>query len=203
MESQLQELIEKIKTEGIMLADREAEHIRTQAQAEGAEIIRNAKNEAEHIINNAKNDAHKIQDAGEKALGQAGRNLLLGLRAKIIALFDSLVQADVGEALTISNIESMLERIAQNWQYQKYQGLEVLLNKKDLEILKREYLQKIQKKFREGVILKPADTVESGFFIGEKNKNIYYDFTDMGIAEMLSQYLNPHLSKVLKDQAPG
>jgi vacuolar-type H+-ATPase subunit E/Vma4 len=48
-----------------------------------------------------------------------------------------------------------------------------------------------------GVVLKPVKTIGSGFRIGEKDGDFHYDLTHKGIAEMLSQYLNPRIAKFL------
>jgi V/A-type H+/Na+-transporting ATPase subunit E len=203
MEQQLQDLIHKIKTEGVEQADNEAQDIIENAKRDAKDLIKNAKNEAESIVNNAKSETIRIKESGEKSLSQAARDLLIGLRSKITELLDQLVRAEINESLTSSTLVVILEKIAQNWDYDKHQNLEILLNKNDLEILEKSFLKKLQKIFRKGFLLKPSDSVDKGFFVGEKGKNTFYDFTDQGLAEVLSQYLNPYLSEILKESASG
>lgn len=203
MEQQLQDLIHKIKTEGIEKADKEAQIIIENAKDDAKNIIRNAKNEAEGIIKNAKDEAILIKESGEKSLTQAGRDLLIGLRSKITELLDQIVRAEISDTFSTSTILSILEKVAQNWDYDKHQNLEILLNPKDLEIIEKSFIKKLQNIFRKGFVLRPSDNVDKGFFIGEKGKNTFYDFTDQGLAEVLSQYLNPFLSEILKKSVSG
>lgn len=198
MQLHLQDLINKIKVEGLEEAEAQARQIREKADAQAKVIIENAKNDAEKIIIKAKNDAQRIKDAGEKTLQQSARNLLIELRVKIIALFDQLLHNDIKNAITVSELKTMIIKIAENWNPQT-QGLEVLLSKQDLELLQNGFLQKLRTQFHEGVLIKPANHIDKGFFIGEKNKNVHYDFSDQGLFEMISQYLNPYLSDILKN----
>lgn len=204
MEQQLQDLINKIKTEGIEKADNESVKIIQNAKRDAEEIIKNAKSEAEAIVSNAKSDALRIKESAEHSLSQAGRDLLIGIRSQITELLNQVVHAEINKSLTNSTLVSMLEKIAQNWNYDKHPNIEILLNNKDLETLKNSFMKKLQNKFRNGrILLKPSDTVDKGFFIGEKGKNTFYDFTDRGLAEVLSQYLNPYLSEILNRSVSG
>ena len=200
MESQLQDLIDLIKAEGIEQAEKEAQQIREQARAEAKAIVQDAREEAERMRVNATYEKNRFEEAGKKALQQAGRNLLIALRGSVISFFDNLIKKDLGKALDGPVLVSMLEKIAQNWRHESHQGLEILLSTSDLQLLQNEYLHKLQDEFRHGVTVKPVENVDKGFFIGESNENIYYDFTDSGLAEMISQYLNPQLSAIFQEQ---
>ncbi len=204
MEQQLQNLINKIKTDGIEKADNESLKIIQNAKRNAEDIIKNAKSEAETIVSNAKSDALRIKESAEHSISQAGRDLLIGLRSQITELLNQVVHAEINESLTNTTLVSMFEKIAQNWNYDKHQNIEILLNNKDLQTLKNSFMKKLQNKFRNGrILLKPSDTVYKGFFIGEKGKNTFYDFTDRGLAEVLSQYLNPYLSEILNRSVSG
>jgi V/A-type H+-transporting ATPase subunit E len=51
---------------------------------------------------------------------------------------------------------------------------------------------------KKGVELKADRNLASGFRIANKDGSAYYDFSAESAAEMLSAYLNPRLSEILK-----
>lgn len=80
MESQLQSLINKIKTDGVAEAEKEAQAVVTEAENKASRIAAEAKTKADEIVERAKQEAARTEEAGKKALEQAGRNLVLGLK---------------------------------------------------------------------------------------------------------------------------
>ena len=80
MEIQLQELIEKIKRDGIEAASTEASQLKTQAETEAKRIVEGARKEAEAIVAKAKADAERFEKAGIASGGQASRNLVLAFK---------------------------------------------------------------------------------------------------------------------------
>jgi V/A-type H+-transporting ATPase subunit E len=200
MEAQLQGLIDKIKTEGVAEAEKQAKKVVAEAEERAKKIVAEAKSQAEQITNQAKNEAVRTEEAGKKALEQASRNLFLGLQKNITDLFNRLLQKEIGKALSPEAMAGMLQKIVANWDRSGAQkDLEVLLGKKEAEDLSKGLLKKIQEEAKSGITLKPVESVDVGFRIGEKGGSMHYDFTDKGLAEILAQYLNPKLAEILKN----
>ncbi len=196
MESQLQSLINKIKTDGVAEAEKEAQAVVTEAENKASRIEAEAKTKADEIVERAKQEAARTEEAGKKALEQAGRNLVLGLEKNITGLFDTVMKEEIKTALTPDVLATLLEKILGQWEPGK--GVVVQLSKEDAAALTNGLLGKLQEKAKGGLTLQPVDTVDSGFSIGEKDGSAYYDFTDWGIAEVLAEYLNPMLGDILK-----
>ncbi len=203
MESQLQNLIEKIRSDGIAEGQKQSQEIQGKAQEQAKQILRQAKEEAFRIINEASDEAKRTEEAGKKALEQAGRNLILSLRKSVAALFDRVLQESVADRLTPETMASMLEKIAGQLELKGETGkeLELLLGKEAARDLEDGLLKKLQKRLRTGITIRPLDNVSAGFWVGEKGGNAFYDFTDKGIAEVLSKYLNPRLAGLLREKA--
>ena len=51
---------------------------------------------------------------------------------------------------------------------------------------------------KNGVLFKVSPNFESGFRIGMKDGGVHYDFTNSGIAEMLTHYLHSTLAELIK-----
>ncbi|MDR2019407.1 MAG: V-type ATP synthase subunit E, partial [Treponema sp.] len=77
MDIQLQELIDRIKKDGIESASDEASRLKAQAEAEAKRSVDAANKEAAAIISRGKADAERSEKAGIAALEQASRNLVL------------------------------------------------------------------------------------------------------------------------------
>lgn len=200
MEAQLQDLIDKIKTDGVAEAEKQAAGIVAEAEAKAKKTVADAEQEAAGIIENGKKQAAQSQAAGEKALQHAGRDLILSLQKEVIALFDSILQKEVADALTPETMGNILEKMIGGWKAGDSgdPDLEVLLDKKDAETIQGGIIKKLQKQAKAGIVIKPVATVDAGFQIGEKDASVHYDFSDKGLTEMLAQYLNQKLAEILK-----
>lgn len=199
MESQLQTLIEKIQNDGIAEAEKKAQSLLTEAKQKADGLVADAKTQAAEIVDNAKVEAARTEEAGNKALEQAGRNLILGLRSQITELLDQLTKKEIGTALQPEQLAQILEKAVGNWNANTQDAgeLEVLLSKEDADALAKGLIAKLQKKAKAGVVLRPQESIDAGFRIGEKDSSVYYDFTDQGLAEILSKYVGPKLAELL------
>ena len=83
MEIQLQELIDRIKKEGVEAAEVQADEILESAKVEAEKIISDAKAKAEKIMSDAKTENERIVKSGEDAIRQACRNLLISFRESV------------------------------------------------------------------------------------------------------------------------
>ena len=196
MESQLQSLIDKIRTDGVAEAERQGKAVIDEAEQKAARLVADAESQAEGILERAKQDAARTEDAGKKALEQAGRNLVLGLERNITELFDRVLKEDIAQALTPEVLANLLDSVIGKWGPES--GVVVELSEKDSEKLTEGLLAKVQERAKGGVTLKPVETVDAGFSLSEKNGSVFYDFTSGGIAEILAEYLNPMLGEILK-----
>ena len=68
MDVQLQELIDKIKRDGVAVAENSASEMISNAEKEAKRIIDNAKREAENIIDQAKEEANRFEKSSEDSI---------------------------------------------------------------------------------------------------------------------------------------
>ncbi len=198
METQLKELIDKIKTEGVAEAEGQAKSITEKAEQEASAILGKAHAEAEKIVADAQAEAGRFQETGKEALKQAGRDLILNLNSSITRLFGTVVESRTKEALTEKVLQKIITDLIHAWQKKGQNDIQVLLSAADLKKLRTGLLKNLSDEMKKGVELKPSPDIQAGFRIGQKDGAVYYDFTDKGIAENLVQYLNPKLAECLK-----
>lgn len=195
MDVKLDHLIEKIKKEGIEEGRQNAEQIVQDAEAEAKSTIENAKKEAENILDAAKKEADQFRSNSELAVKQAARDSLLELKTQVSALFDRVFKQSVAEALSPDVMQKMILKLSEQWG--KDESAEIKLSEADQKKLQGVLASGIQKELETGITLKSSGDISGGFQIGLKGKNVYYDFTDESIAEVLKQYLKPQLRTLL------
>lgn len=204
MEIQLQELIDKIKKDGIQTASAEAAQVKSEAEAEAARIIAAAQKEAADIVSRGKTDAERLEKAGVAALEQASRNLILAFKGEIQALLDKLAGRAAVSAYGEDTLKAALPEILKAW-VSKSGGetLDVLLPEAELKKLSSWFDDKLAAELKKGVEIKPVRNMEAGFRVSEKDGAAYYDFSAESVAQLLSAYLNPRLAEILKTAEKG
>lgn len=201
MDIQLQELIEKIKTDGVRSAEQQAETIIADARKQGDDIVAEAKKKGDEIVREAKREADQSTQAGEEALVQAGRDLILSLEKKIIRIFDELIKTETAKSLEGKGLEEVLVALVTGWVENQNSDISVLLSKDDFEKLEKSLKSRLAEEMGKGVEIKPVDSVDSGFLIEEKGGSSYYNFTAEGLADILAEFVNPRLEEALRRAA--
>jgi V/A-type H+-transporting ATPase subunit E len=200
MDIQLNDLIEKIKREGIESAQAGIAQMKAGAEAEAKRIIEDAKQEADTIITRGKEDAKRSEMAGIAAIEQASRNLVLAFKGEIQALLDNLTAKTVASSYSADVIKGILPDLIKNWAAKDTDSLTVLLSAEALQKLDDAFKSKLASALKGGVELKAVKKLDSGFQIVEKDGSAFYDFSAESVANMLSAYLNPKLAEILKRQ---
>jgi V/A-type H+-transporting ATPase subunit E len=201
MEIQLQELIDKIKRDGIESASGEAARLKDQAEAEARRILEAARKEAESILNAAKADAERAEKAGIAAVAQASRNLILAFKGEIQALLDKIVARETAGAYNAEVIKAALPEILKNWASKGSDSLDILLPEAQLAALEGFFREKIAGELKTGLELRADRNLGAGFRIANRDGSAYYDFSAEAVGDLLSAYLNPRLAEIVKTQA--
>lgn len=201
MSEKVQELIQKIKNEGIEAADQKAKEIETEANTKAQQRLDQANREAEQLIIEAKEEIKKLQESTHMALKQASRDMLLSLRKEIDNTLQRVVTQEVKDSLTPDHLADIIGEVAKGSLGGKSQngGVEVSVNAKDLTKLKNGFISKLQKKLKQPIKLQSSDDVGKGFTISFDGGKSNYDFTDESLAEFLSTYLNEQVSALVKE----
>ena len=199
MEVQLQELIDKIKKDGIESASEEAARVKRDAEAEASRIIGAAQKEAADIISRGKSDAERSEKAGKAALEQASRNLVLAFKGEIQSLLDKIIAQAAASAYKEDTLKAVLPELLKAWALKSgTDSLNLLLSEGDLGKLKSWAAGSLADELKKGVELKSDRNLGAGFKIANKDGSAYYDFSTESVAELLSGYLNPYLAEILK-----
>jgi V/A-type H+-transporting ATPase subunit E len=203
MEIQIQELIDKIKKDGINSASEEASRLRVQAEGEARRIIEAAKKEAEDIVARSKQDAQRSEKAGVTALEQASRNLVLAFKDEVQELLNKVVKDNVTAAYNEDVLKTTLPTLLKSWVEKGSDKLTVILPEGELPKLQSFFNEKLSGELKKGVELKSNRNLSSGFRISNREGSAYYDFSAEAVSSLLSAYLNPKLAEILSNTSKG
>ncbi|MBP5568784.1 MAG: V-type ATP synthase subunit E [Treponema sp.] len=202
MDVQLQDLIERIKKDGVATAEKQAAQIIDEAQKKSEEIISDAESKAAEIIKSAKAETERMEKSSEEAITQAGRNMLLSFKDSLVQELDLLIQAETSKALSTDILKTLVPEVVKEWSKKNDASeLSVLLSEKDLKDLNSAFTQSLKDEIAKGLEVKPDKTMSAGFRIGVKNGSAYYDYSSESLAEMFAAYLNPKVAGLMKDAA--
>lgn len=200
MEIQLQELIDQIKKDGIEAAENEAASILAAAKVEAQKIVEEANSEADKIMANAKLENERLVKSGEDAIRQAGRNLLISFRESISKELNVILSEKVSNVYSSEAFSNLIINVIENLSSDKdSQNIEVILNAETLRALEEAILAGLKEKMLNGVTLRANDNFDGGFRIAKKDGDAYYDYSTEAVVEMLSNYLSPKVTKLLKE----
>lgn len=202
MEVQLKELIDKIRNDGVKDAEARAAAIIKEAEAKAEEIIAKAKKDASQFISKAKEEAQRNEQSGKEALRQAGRDLVLNLQTRITELFDTIVKKEVAGAMDSKVLAETIASLITSWKGD-VSDLKVLLSEKDFAGVEKVLVSKLAEQVKKGLEIKASKTLDAGFLVSVKDGSAYHNFSAEGIAEVLSEYLNPRISALLNEGVKG
>lgn len=200
MEIQLQELINQIKKDGVEAAETQAEAILDAAKAEADKIISAAKLEADKLIAYGKAENEKNVRAGEDALRQAGRNLLISFRESVSRELNAVAGDNVAAVYDSDTLAKLVVSAIECWVAKpEAEDISVLLNSADLARFEETILAELKARMLTGVTLKANDNFDGGFRIAVNNGAVYYDYSAESVTDMLSGYLGAKITALLKE----
>jgi V/A-type H+-transporting ATPase subunit E len=213
--SGVEALIERLRNEGVVNGQAQAEQIVQSAEARAQATIRQAQAEAAQIVQQARDEAHALELAGRQALEVAGRDTVLSLKNRLYERFTQEVRRLVGEEtqrqellqrVILEVAGKVRDRVAEAEQVEillpeKVVGWEELSRDPDelqqgtlthfTSLLSREMV-------RQGVTFTPASDIHGGIKIQLKNEGVVFDLSERAIADVLLQHLQPRFRSLLE-----
>lgn len=200
MEVQLGELIEQIKKEGVATAEAEAKAIVEAAKSDAEKIIADAQAQADKILAGTKVETERMTKSSEDAIRQSGRNLLISFRESVSRELKAIIGENVSAVYSSEALAQIIVNIVANWANKPdAEDIAVILNTEDLNRLEETILAALKEKMLKGITLKANDNFDGGFRIAVNNGSAYYDYSAEAVVEMLSNYLSPKVTELLKE----
>ena len=203
MAEELQSLLERINEDGVKKAEEEKNKIISDAKKQAESIISEAKAKAEAFKKQSQNEALQNQEKAASAIKQAARDILLALSEDLQNRLKSVVKNCIGKAMTpdlMGQIILQMEKAFIENNSDESIGLEVLINKNDLEKLENHIKSVLLKQMKSQPEITLGHDFSSGLKISSKGDDLFFDFSDETLTEIICEYVGPRLAGILKSK---
>ena len=200
MESKLQELTNKIYSEGIEKANNEAASIIGNAENEARKILDNAKKEAEKLHEKARLETEELRKNVASEVKMSARQAISAVKQQITELITTrLVAEPVKDAFKDKDfVKEIIETVIRRWD--PHTGgidLALTLPKEDAQKMASYFESKTLEALKSKVTVDFDEKMSGGFRIGPGDKSYVLSFTDDDFENFLKNYLRPRTTKLL------
>lgn len=213
--SGVQELIDRLRSEGVAEGQTEAEKLLEAARQEAARILDDAKEEAEEITENARKEAKQHQESAESAIQQACRDAVLSLKSQVHERFQQRLQQLVGHTLNDRDFlkQLVLQIAGKSVPSVSEQEMEIVLPEQVLTeeelreqpesaeepTLTKFALDLTADSLRQGITLRTSPDLPSGIQVQLTDDDIEIELTDESLSELLMSHLRPRFRATLSE----
>jgi V/A-type H+-transporting ATPase subunit E len=203
MAEELQSLLEKINEEGIKKAEEAKNKIIGDAKAEAEKIISDATAKADDILKNAQDSSETAKARGEAAVRQAVRDITIALQQELVNRLRSVVKESTAEAMTPDLMGKIILEMAKNYS-SKTSGadasIEIVLAQKDRDSMEQLLKSSLVASLRKNPVITLGQNFASGLKISFKGSDVFFDFSDEAISEIICAYVGPRLAAVINSE---
>jgi V/A-type H+-transporting ATPase subunit E len=213
--SGVEELIARLRDEGVQNGRTQAEQIASDAQAKAEATVKQAQEQAKQIVSKAREEADNLKRAGQEALELAFRDTVLAMRTQLMQRFTGEVRRLVGgeqekqellEKMILEIAGRVQEEVAQSQKIEvllprKVEGLEELSrNPEELEqgILTQFVRLTAQDMVRQGVSFGVAKDNRGGLKVHLVDREVVLDLSDRAVADAILEHLQPRFRALLE-----
>lgn len=215
--SGVEELIGRLRDQGIEAGENRAEKIVLDAQKRAEWIISEAEKEAQQLTETANKEAQAFKKAGEDALKLATRDALLKLRDTLLGSFGEEVQRVVGKKMQQEDfLETLILQLAGNvsdkLDLNTKAAFSILLPNSPIGVDELKHNSDELKQgslthftaaigadmLRQGVDIKVSDDVQTGLTIRLTDEGMAVDFSEQTLSALLLEHLQPRFRTLLQ-----
>ena len=194
MTQDLQQLLEKINTDGVEKAKSEGAKIIDQANAQAKEIVAAATRNAEQMVAHAKQEADAFERRAEETIRQSARDTVLNVEKSVTTMLTALLLKDVNTTMNTGELVAQLASEAVRAYIQEKGSMDVVASSKLVEAIRA----KLAAEALNGVTVVSDDHTGAGFKVRLANGRIEHDFSGAAVADALAKNLRPKLAALLK-----
>ena len=180
MELQIQDLVSSIRKDGIDAANAEAEAIITEAKKKAEAIVAEAKSEAKSIQEASEKEISILKESAALSAEQAKRDAMLAFKTEVKAEFEKILSSKVKDSLSDAALGKLIKAAIADEGVENYTAEVAQVS----DALKAELAEEI----KNGLEIKPANSVRAGFRLAAKDGSGYFDCSDDEIMQMLMPY---------------
>jgi V/A-type H+-transporting ATPase subunit E len=194
MTQDLQQLLEKINTDGVEKAKSEGAKIIDQANAQAKAIVATATRDAEQMAAHAKQEADAFERRAEETIRQSARDTVMNVEKSVTAMLTALLLKDVNTTMNTAELVAQLASEAVRAYIQEKESMDVVASAKLVDAIRA----KLAAEALNGVTVVSDDHTGAGFKVRLANGRIEHDFSGAAVADALAKNLRPKLAALLK-----
>jgi V/A-type H+/Na+-transporting ATPase subunit E len=194
MTQDLQQLLEKINTDGVEKAKSESAKIIDHANAQAKVIVDTATREAAQKIAQAQQEAEAFERRAEETIRQAARDTVLNVEKSITALLTNVLLKEVNTTLNTAEVVAQLALEAVRAYLHEKGGIDVVASAKLADAIRA----KLAAEAVSGVTVVTDDHLGAGFNVRLAKGRIEHNFSGAAVADALAKHLRPKLAALLK-----
>ncbi len=205
----VQDLVDRIRDQGVMAANEKADKIIRDAETKSAKMLADAKREIEKLHEDARIEIEANRAAALEALKLSARDTVLQLKSRVSEAFGGFVQRLVTSATRDEQfIKTLVLVLAGHVQKDLIGDKEIQIliseailtgqeNEKLSEHGKQAILALSSEMLREGVELIPSSEIEGGANVRLVKDKLEIDLSDKAISKLLYQRILPRFQSIL------
>ena len=213
--SGVQELISRLRDEGVKAGREKSDQILHEAQEQASRIVAQAKAEAEEILSKARKEIETNKAAALESLRVAIRDTELKMEAEVKADFAAhvrrLVSVEMSDKEFLRQMILAIAGMAVGDKAGEDKSVEVLLPEDLFETdeqgtrlteTSREHMRRLVlgisgDMLREGIEFKPSEDISGGMRVRLVGENLEIDLSDRAISDLLLQNLLPRYRDIV------
>lgn len=199
MQTKVQELTDKLYSEGVEKAQKEADAIIKEAKEKASKIEKEAQKKAEKIEQDANADAEKLRQHVESELKMTVNQSVSALKQNLASLL-TLKAIEPGVKELFSNtdfLKVLIEKIVKGWVDKGQMDISVVLSEKEQTEIEKFFQNQLADELNKGLEIEYSNGIKSGFKVGPADKSYQISFTDEDFTNFLKSYLRPKTNELL------
>ncbi|MBP5586293.1 MAG: hypothetical protein J6Y92_08075 [Lentisphaeria bacterium] len=198
MSEELQGLLNKIQAEGLEKAETERARLVAEAKAQADAIIAEAKAQADKIRKDAETDAEEFRKKADDAVRQAARDVIISLQDDLQKKLRAVVREATAQAMTPEAMAGLIAKIAEQFVRNAASGAEVILPAREREDAAQKLIGCLPDTLKKNASVQLGRGFAAGFKIGFNNSEVFLDFSDEALADVICEFVGPKLAAVIK-----
>lgn len=199
--SGVEQLIDRLKSDGVAKGKHEADAILADAKKQALEIVDAARREADQILGEAKDEAERLRKTSGQALQLAGRDAMLKLRESFQLQFENRLRKLVGTALREPDTlrKLILEVAGKNRPDAPGANVQLLLPHAagESDPLSGYVAGLTAEMLADGVTFGVGEDVDAGVRVRLGDRDVEVDLSDEALAAFLSRFLIPRFRELM------
>lgn len=202
MQSKLQELTDKLYSEGVQKANEEAVSILEKAKQEANEIVEEAKNKASKFMEESQKQASEMKRNVESEIKLVSQQAISSLRQKIgNSISVSIAEPSIKEVFANKEyVQSLIIKVLEGWSKNGSFDINLVLpesSKTEMDIFIKNSLAAEMNK---GLSFEYDQSVKAGFKVGPKDGSYVISFTEADFQNFFKSFLRPKTNQLLFEE---